>query len=78
MRALRLPARTELFLGLVHATDGIDGFRRRAATARQFAPAFGIATECGFGRRPLESIAALLELHRAAADQLDGVPGSRH
>jgi hypothetical protein len=78
MRALRLPARTELFLGLVHATDGIDGFRRRAATARQFAPAFGIATECGFGRRPMESIPALLELHRAAADQLAGVPGSRH
>ena len=73
LRALRLPESTQLFLGLVHATDGIDGIdgiRRRAAAARQFRPAFGIATECGFGRRPPQTVAALLELHRTAADYL--------
>ena len=76
LRALRLPERAQLFLGLVHATDGIDGARRRAAAAQRFSPAFGIATECGFGRRPAETVPALLELHRAAVDYL-AVPASR-
>jgi hypothetical protein len=67
---LCLDPRTRLFLGLVHAMDGMDGVRRRAAAARRFAPSFGIATECGFGRRPAETIPALLELHRTAADEL--------
>jgi hypothetical protein len=70
LRRLRLPAGTELFLGLIHATDGMDGVRRRVAAAQQWAPAFGVAAECGLGRRPPESIPALLELHRAAADYL--------
>lgn len=71
LAGLSLPPGTELFLGLVHATDGIDGARRRAATARRFAPApFGIATECGFGRREPEGVPALLDLHRVAADEL--------
>jgi hypothetical protein len=29
---------------------------------------FGIATECGFGRRPADSIPALLRLHAELAD----------
>src|ERR1700685_2584048 len=70
LRALRLPESTQLFLGLVHATDGIDGVRRRTAAARRSPPPFGIATECGFGRRPPQTVAALLELHRTAADYL--------
>jgi hypothetical protein len=74
LRGLSLPASTELYLGLIHATDGIDGARRRAATARRFAPSFGVATECGFGRRPPGTIPALLELHSAVADEL----GSAH
>jgi hypothetical protein len=70
LRRLRLPADTELFLGLIHATDGMDGARRRIAAAQRWAPPFGVATECGFGRRAPESIPALLGLHRAAADYL--------
>jgi hypothetical protein len=72
LRALQLPAGAQLFLGLVHATDGIDGARRRAAAARRFSAAFGIATECGFGRRPPQTVPALLDLHRVAADELAG------
>jgi hypothetical protein len=51
---LALPAGTELYLGLVHAQDGVEGTRRRMATARKFAPSFGIASECGIsrGRKP--------------------------
>jgi hypothetical protein len=70
LRDLQLPAGAQLFLGLVHAADGTDGVRRRAEAARRFSPPFGIATECGFGRRPAHTVPALLELHRSAADEL--------
>lgn len=65
---LRLSPETELYLGLLHATDGVEGAERRIAAARRAAPAFGVATECGFGRRPAETIGPLLDLHAATAD----------
>jgi hypothetical protein len=65
---LWLPPPTELFLGLVHMTDGIDGARRRLRAASKQMRRFGIATECGFGRRPASTIPALLELHRRIGD----------
>ena len=58
---------TELVLGLVHNTDGLEGAQRRMEAARKIVPDFGIATECGFGRRPAESIPGLLQIHVAAA-----------
>ena len=60
-------ASTELYLGLVHFTDGIDGARRRIAVASRYRQDFGIATECGFGRRAPETIQRLLELHAEIA-----------
>jgi hypothetical protein len=75
LRRLHLPADTELFLGLIHATDGLDGAQRRITAAQRWAPAFGVATECGFGRRAPESVPALLGLHRAAADYLSTTLG---
>jgi hypothetical protein len=60
---LQLHERTKLFLGLVHDSDGIEGTRRRIAVAAKYAGAFGIATECGFGRRPPETIPDLLRVH---------------
>jgi hypothetical protein len=68
LQALRLPAETELCLGLVHHTDGIAGTRRRLATAEKFAKAFSIATECGFGRRDPATIPELLRIHAQAAE----------
>ena len=65
---LRLRPETELCLGLVHHTDGVEGTRRRLATARKHARAFSIATECGFGRRKPETIPELLRIHVAAAE----------
>jgi hypothetical protein len=62
---LALPGETELFLGLIHLSDGLDGARRRMRAANRYCPSYGIATECGFGRRPPETIDALLELHRS-------------
>ena len=51
------------YLGLVHHTDGEAGTRRRIAAAKAVLPRFGIATECGFGRRPPEQIPELLDIH---------------
>jgi ubiquinone/menaquinone biosynthesis C-methylase UbiE len=64
LQDLRLRPETELYLGLVHHTDGVDGSRRRMQTARRFAPSFGVATECGWGRRPPPTLGALLRIHR--------------
>lgn len=65
---LALHDETELYLGLVHATDGDEGARRRVEAARGAVPSFGLATECGFGRRPAEQVRPLLAIHRAVAD----------
>jgi len=61
---LGLPAVTELYLGVVHYTDGESGVQRRCEAAQKFAPTFGIATECGFGRRPQDTLARLMNLHK--------------
>lgn len=67
LRGLRRPSGTELYLGLVHLTDGVDGARRRLRAARSVVEDFGIATECGFGRRPPETVPTLLDLHGEVA-----------
>ena len=64
------PETTELYLGLVHHEDGVEGALRRAAAAAPFVSGFGIATECGFGRGPVERTAPLLALHREVAAAL--------
>ena len=65
-RLQRSPA-TELSLGLVHFTDGVEGAKARMATARKYVPDFSIATECGFGRRRPETIPELLRIHAEVA-----------
>ncbi|WP_159843730.1 hypothetical protein [Nocardia sp. CY41] len=67
---LALPAETDLHLGLVHATDGRAGALQRIEAARSVVADFGIATECGMGRRPAEQIPALFDLHAELADML--------
>jgi hypothetical protein len=64
----KLHPETELYLGLVHHTDGVEGTNRRIATARRVVPSFGVATECGWGRRPPETVPRLLEIHAEVAD----------
>lgn len=60
---LKLKPETELFLGLVHHTDGVQGTQARIAAAEKFVTGFGISTECGMGRRPPETISELLRIH---------------
>ncbi len=53
----------DIYLGVVHLSDGIEGARKRIALAAEFLPRFGIATECGWGRRAPDSVNPLLQLH---------------
>src|SRR5262245_56479437 len=64
---LRLRPETELYLGLVHHTDGVEGTRRRLAAAGAFVSGFGVATECGWGRRPPGTVPELLRIHHAVS-----------
>jgi hypothetical protein len=68
LRCLKLRPETELCLGLVHHTDGVEGTKKRLATAKQHAVNFSIGTECGFGRRDPRTIPELLRIHAAIAD----------
>lgn len=59
---------TQVFMGLVHHTDGLDGTRNRLDAAVAHAGHdIGIATECGFGRRDPATIPGLLKIHADAA-----------
>ena len=70
LNELQLQPQTELFLGLVHITDGVHGANARIAAAQTVVSDFGVATECGFGRRPSETIPDLLEVHAGVADPI--------
>jgi hypothetical protein len=65
---LALKPGTELYLGLIHETDGAEGARSRIQAAVRSAPEFGVATECGMGRTPAAALPALLALHAELAD----------
>jgi methionine synthase II (cobalamin-independent) len=71
LQNLKLRPETELCLGLVHHTDGVEGTRRRLATARKYASNFAVGTECGFGRRDPKTIPELLRIHAQIADLQD-------
>jgi methionine synthase II (cobalamin-independent) len=67
LAGLKLAPGTELYLGCVHAADGVEGTQRRIQAARKFAPTFGIGTECGMGRcKTPEVVAQLLDIHAGA------------
>ena len=70
--AVQIPQESELYLGLVHATGGRAGTRRRIAAASQVISRFGLATECGMGRRQLDTIGPLLEQHAALSEPWNG------
>jgi hypothetical protein len=68
LQGLRLQSGTELFLGLVHVQDGVEGTRRRMATASKYAQGFGIASECGISRGRDQTIAVeFMRVYAAAA-----------
>jgi len=67
-RTLKLAPETRIYLGLVHQEDGTQGAARRIAAARKVIPNFGIATECGLGRLPPNTIEYILDLYRKVAE----------
>jgi hypothetical protein len=64
---LKLPKSTQLYLGLISHADGLLDAIQRMDMAKQFVTDFGVSSECGLGRRPPESIQALLDAHLQAA-----------
>ncbi len=67
-KELSLDPKTEIYLGLVHVADGVDGVIARVETAREFVPKFGIATECGIARaRKLELVHRILDTYAGAS-----------
>jgi len=60
---LELCDETELFLGLVHYSDGATGTGKRLSAAKRYVAEFGVAAECGFGRRDPATIPELLRIH---------------
>ena len=72
LAGLQRPSGTDLYLGLVHAADGVEGTRRRMAAARQFVSDFGIASECGIARaRRPEVVMDILKVSAAAAAEAE-------
>jgi hypothetical protein len=67
LRQLKLKPGTELYLGLLHMTDGIEGARKRISAAKTAVDHFGIGAECGMGRRDPKTIVDFLNLHRSVA-----------
>jgi hypothetical protein len=64
---LRLPAGTELYLGLIHHNDAA-GDAVRLAAARRHTRVDGIGTECGMARGDPARLPALLAAHAHAAE----------
>jgi hypothetical protein len=63
LRELKLPAGTELYVGLAHLQDEA-GNRARLELAREFTTVSGVASECGWGRGDPSRVGALLETLR--------------
>lgn len=62
-----------VYLGLVDMWDGVPGALERIAVARRHLADFGVATACGWGRRPLsQQPQDLIELNRKVAEQASG------
>jgi len=68
--ALALHPETELYLGLIHRSDGIAGATQRIAAAGRHVEHFGAASDCGWGRGGSVAVEALLDLHRAVSLEL--------
>lgn len=51
----------ELYFGVARFGD-LEGTQKRIEEAKKFAPEFGVATECGWGRTPPEEIEETMRL----------------
>lgn len=63
-------ADVDVYLGIIHHTDGVAGFRERMEMARRFLPRFGIGSVCGYGRLDPAELPHVLAVHRDCAAEL--------
>lgn len=69
---LKLAPHTEIYLGLVHLAEGVEGVARKLAQARAFTRVDAISTECGIARaRKPALVRQILELQAAASREPD-------
>ena len=62
-----------VYIGLIDPIDGVEGALSRIEAARRHLPSFGVATACGWGRRPLsQKVQDLIDLQRDVADAAAG------
>ena len=66
---LTLAESAELYLGLINPRDP-EGDSHRLAAARRYRATFGVATECGWGRKNREQVAQLLTEHLATLSSM--------
>jgi len=59
-----------IYLGIIHHTDGMEGFRGRFDVARRHLRDFGVASVCGYGRLGADETRMAFELHRDAGEFL--------
>ncbi len=71
LRKLTVSNETQIILGLVHDGQTDEKNINRINIAQKFLPEFGIATECGLGRREAHTIPDLLALHNRLAKYID-------
>ena len=63
---LELDPATEIFLGLIHHGDGVEGAQRRIDVASRHVRDFGVATECGIGRvHTVDEVETIFDIHAA-------------
>jgi SAM-dependent methyltransferase len=74
---LALRHETQLYLGLLHPSDGVPGARARIVAAQRFVPDFGVATDCGWARHRPRDVRSLVELHQAVTTPLRPVERRR-
>ncbi len=63
---------TRVYLGIVLPIDGVEGLRRRHATASRYLPDFGVAMYCGFGRQPGQDGMETMREHRRVVEAVVG------
>jgi hypothetical protein len=67
---LKLHGDTELYLGVVHWQDGVEGTRKRIAAAQRHVRDFGVASECGIARaRSTDVVDRFIEVYDAVTRQ---------
>jgi hypothetical protein len=70
LTSLQCSSTTEVYLGLVHGSDGALGTQKRIDVASRYLSEFGVAAECGMGRCAAETIPGLFQIHADAADPI--------